>query len=136
MQPGAPPPAKSSGCLKWGCIGCGAVLLLGCVFLAGIVVFVFGAIKHTDVYTGAVRRVQQDSRVTAAIGSPVETGWWLMGNVNVDNNGGHADFTFPVHGPNGKASVHTVATKESGNWIYTELTVTPDGGQPIDLLKP
>jgi len=32
--------------------------------------------------------------------------------------------------------VNAVATKEAGSWRYSELTVIPSNGPPIDLLKP
>lgn len=104
--------------------------------IAGLVVFVFGAIKSSDVYHGAIHRVEKDPRVVQALGSPIETGWWISGNVHVSEGTGNADFDFPVKGPKGRGKVHVVATRESGNWIYSELTVTPSNGPPIDLLKP
>jgi len=134
--PGAPAPQKSSGCWKWGCIGCGAVILVCAAIAAGIAVFVVGTIKSSDIYRGAMVRATSDPRVTEALGSPVEAGWWLKGSVNIKDQGGDADFTFPIHGPKGKADVHAVATREAGKWIYTELTVTPENGPPIDVLKP
>jgi Cytochrome oxidase complex assembly protein 1 len=133
-----PPPQqqKSSGCLKWGLIGCGTIIILGGIFVAAIVLIVFGAIKSTDAYRGARARVESDPRVIEALGSPVEAGWWMSGNVRVENRRGSADFSFPVHGPKGRADVHVVATKEADRWNYSELTVTPANGPPIDLLKP
>lgn len=131
-----PPQQKSGGCLKWGLIGCGAVIVLGGAFIAVMVLVVFGAIKSTDAYRGARARVENDPRVIEALGSPVEAGWWMSGNVHVENRRGFADFSFPVHGPKGSATVHAVATKENDRWNYSELTVTPATGPPIDLLKP
>jgi hypothetical protein len=136
VPPPPQPPQKSSGCWKWGCIGCAAILVFGALCIAAVVVFVFGAIKSSDVYRGAIHRVERDPRVIQSIGSPVESGWWLTGNVHVNDRGGDADFSFPVHGPKGKGMVHAVAVRESGNWIYSELTFTPSNGPPVDLLKP
>ena len=136
IVPPPTPPRQSSGCLKWGLIGCGAIIVLCGVFVVGIVIVVFGAIKSTDVYHGAYSRVQNDPRVIAAIGSPVEAGWWMSGNVHVANRRGDADFSFPVHGPKGRAGVHAVATRSDGAWTYSELSVTPSNGPRIDLLKP
>ena len=134
-QPQQPPPQKS-GCWKWGCIGCGALVVLFGGFVAAIVIFVFGAIKDSDVYRGATRRVLNDPRVIAVLGSPVETGWWITGNINVSKGSGDADFVFPVHGPKGAAKVYVEARRNAEGWTYTELTVTPDNGPSIDLLKP
>lgn len=131
--PTAPAPAKSSGCLKWGLIGCGAAGVLLVAFIAVIVVVVFGAIKRSDVYQEALRRVQNDPAVTAALGTPIEAGFYVTGNVNLDANGGHAKFDFPVSGPKGKADVHAVATMNGSKWEYSELTVTPANGAVINV---
>jgi Cytochrome oxidase complex assembly protein 1 len=131
--PTAPAPAKSSGCLKWGLIGCGAALVLFLGFVAVIVLVVFGAIKRSDVYREALRRVQNDPAVTAALGTPIDAGIYVTGNVNLDTSGGHAKFDFPVSGPKGKADVHAVATMNGSKWEYSELTVTPANGPLINL---
>src|SRR5438045_2271322 len=119
---------KSSGCLKWLFIGCGVVLVLFLGFIAAITIFVFGAIKRSDAYTGALERVRADQRVIAAIGQPIEPGFWVTGNINFNNGKGNADFDFPISGPRGKARVHTVASNEGQKWEYSELRVTPASG--------
>jgi hypothetical protein len=135
--PSAPPPAqKSSGCWKWGCIGCAAVLIVFAVAFGIFVGVIFSAIKGADVYRGALRAVQSDPRVVAALGNPIDDGWWIIGHVNVHDHSGEADFEFPISGPKGRARVHAVGTKENGVWHYSELTVTPSNGPPIDVLKP
>ena len=127
---------QKSGCWKWGCIGCGALVVLCAGFVAAVALFALGAMKEADVYQGAKHRVENDPRVIAVLGSPVETGWWITGNLNVSNGKGNADFVFPVHGPKGAAKVYVEATRNNEGWTYTELTVTPDHGPTIDLLKP
>src|SRR5207248_1858515 len=88
-----PPPQKSSGCLKWGLIGCGVVVVLIAAFCAVLMIFVFGAMKRSHVYKGAVERAQNDPRVKAALGEPIETGWWVSGSVHVENSSGNAELT-------------------------------------------
>jgi len=133
--PPPPPPAKKSGCWKWGALGCLAVIVIGAIGIGVLVVFVFGAIKSTDVYKEALSRAQNDPRVIAALGSPIKSGFFLSGNVNVNNNNGTANFSFPISGPKGKGSVHAVATRDSSGWHYSELTATPDGGSTINLMS-
>jgi hypothetical protein len=122
--------------LKWALIGCVAVVIIGLLGLAAIVIVVFGAIKSTDAYKGARDRAQRDPRVIAALGTPMETGIWVSGNVKIENSSGSADFEFPLSGPKGEARVHAVATLDTSGWQYTVLTVSPKNGPPIDLLKP
>ncbi|MEA2238304.1 MAG: hypothetical protein QOC81_3028 [Thermoanaerobaculia bacterium] len=127
------PPAKKSGCLKWGLIGCGSALVLFGIFAVVIVVVVFGAMKKSDVYQEALRRAQADPAVISALGTPIEAGLMVTGSVNVDSSGGHATLDFPISGPKGKATVHAVATKSGAGWEYSALTVKPDNGSLIDL---
>jgi hypothetical protein len=129
-----PPPQQSSGsgCLKWFLIGCSALIVLGIAFVVVLVFVVFAGIKSTGAYKGARDRAVNDPRVIEQLGSPVETGWWVMGKIEMSR--GEADLDFPIHGPKGKATVLVRATRDGDRWVYTRLMVEPDNGPPIDLL--
>lgn len=134
---GTPPPQKSSGCLKWSLIGCGVLFVLIAAFCAVVMIFVFGAMKRSAVYKGALERAQNDPRVVAALGTPIEPGFFVTGSVHLDaNHGGNAELTFPISGPKGKASEHAVATYDGDKWNYETLTVHPENGPLIDLNTP
>lgn len=104
--------------------------------MAGIVAFVFGVIKSTDAYRGAVQSAQRDPRVIQALGAPIHAGFWVIGTVHVDNGEGEADIRFPLIGSRSRGRVHAVATRSASGWHYSELTVTPHDGTPIDVLSP
>ncbi len=134
--PPPPPPAKSSGCLKFLGIGCVVLIFAGIAFVVGIVYFVFHLIKNSDVYTESLHRAQQNAQVQSVLGTPIEDGWWVMGNVNLDNDRGRANITYPIEGSKGKGTVHVVASRSSSKWNYERMTVTPDdkSQRPIELL--
>ena len=134
--PPAAEPQKSSGCLKWGLIGCGVVIVLIAAFCAVVAVFAFGAMKRSNVYKGAVERAQNDPRVKAVLGEPVETGWWVSGSVNISNGNGNAELTIPLSGPKASGKLHAIATIENGDWKYEQLSMKPERGDRIDLLSP
>jgi Cytochrome oxidase complex assembly protein 1 len=99
-----------------------------------IMVVVFGAIKSSDAYKGALGRAKADSRVTEAIGKPIKEGWYVGGKTEVSGGSGTSDLTIPIQGPNGKATIYAVATKFAGEWKYSKLVVKIDGtGEVIDL---
>jgi hypothetical protein len=133
---GQPAPPQKSGCLKALAIGCSVIVVLGAAAALALVIFVFGAIKRSDAYRGALSRVRSDQRVIAVLGEPVVAGFWVAGSVNLNNGKGNAEFNFPVSGPKGKAKVHVVASTEGDKWDYSTLDVTPDGGAPINVLSP
>jgi hypothetical protein len=135
--PGQPAQQKSSGCLKVFLIGCGVLLFLFVAFCAVLVFIVFAAIKKSDAYEQALNRVRNDQRVQAALGEPIEPGFWVSGSVSADvQKGGTADFTFPVSGPKTKAKVHAIAATRGQTWEFTTLDVTPANGPPINVLTP
>ena len=136
VAPIPPRPGWWSRNWKWfvptGC--CLTPLLLGGGVLAFFVVVIFGALKQTDVYKMAVARAKGDSRVIAALGTPVEEGWYLSGNTNVNGGSGNADLSIPISGPKGKGTIYAVATKSAGEWTYSKLVVKIDStGETIDL---
>jgi hypothetical protein len=121
---------------KWfvptGC--CLTPLVLGGAFVVFLVVVIFGALKQTDVYKMAVARAKADPRVTAALGNPIEEGWYLSGKTNVNGSSGDADLSIPISGPKGKGTIYAVATKFAGQWSYSKLVVKIDStGETIDL---
>lgn len=121
---------------KWfvptGC--CLTPLVLGGAFVAFLVVVIFGAMKQSDVYKMAVARAKADSRVIAALGTPIEEGWYLSGNTSVNGGSGDADLSIPISGPKGKGTIYAVAKKSGGEWTYSKLAVKIDGtGETIDL---
>jgi len=136
LPPGAPPPppVKSSGCWKALAIGCGIIVVLGAAAVIAVVVLVFSVIKRSDVYREAYTRASNDPRVIAALGTPIEKGWWVMGKVNLDNNTGEANIDFPISGPKGSARVHAAASHENDTWTYSSLVVRPAAGGEIDVL--
>lgn len=132
---GQPAPKKSSGCLKVFLIGCSVLIVLGVAAILAIVLFVFGVIKKTPVYRDALEKVRSDQRVIAALGQPINPGFWVTGNVDVNNQKGTANFEFPVNGPKGSAKVRVAASTDGKDWEYSELVVTLEGGTAINVLE-
>jgi hypothetical protein len=135
-QPQPPAQQKSSGCLKVFLIGCSVLIVLGIAFVAVIVFVVFAAIKKSDVYTQSLEKARSDQRVVAALGEPIDTGFWVSGSVSINSGKGTADIKYPISGPKGKATVHAVAATSGQAWEYTTLDVTPSNGPPINVLTP
>jgi hypothetical protein len=132
----APQPGWWSRNWKWfvptGC--CLTPLVLGCAFAAFLVLVVFGAMKQSDVYQMALRRAKEDPKVMAALGTPINEGWWLSGSTKVSGGSGEADLTIPVSGPKGKGTIYAVGTKSAGHWTFSKLAVEiKSTGETIDL---
>ena len=105
------------------------------VFVAAIILIVFGAMKSSDAYKMAVTRAKAHPAVIEALGTPIEEGLFLSGNTNVNGSSGEADLSVPLSGPKGKGTLYVVATKSAGEWNYSKLVFAKPDGQRVDLLS-
>ena len=94
---------------------------------------VFAAIKSSEPYQTALKRVQASEEVKEAIGEPIQPSFVVQGKVNLQNENGSADLTFPVTGPRGGAQVHVRGDRTGGAWSYDDVSVTLENGTVIDL---
>jgi hypothetical protein len=106
------------------------------VFVAAVVLIVFGAVKSTDVYKDALARAKTHPAVIEVLGSPITEGFFVSGNTNVNGASGEANLSIPVAGPKGKGTIYVAAKKSLGQWNYTGLVVEiAKTHQRIDLLQ-
>lgn len=143
LFPGAPPtvppaqPQKASGrrmplLIGVGCLG---VLVMGCLFIAGIFAVSFAALRSSDAYELALAAAQHDPSVTAALGTPVRAGWFTTGQINVSGANGDANLDIPLSGPRGSGTLAVSAHKSAGKWTFSTLNVRISGAPaPLDLL--
>jgi len=94
---------------------------------------VLAAIKSSEPYQTALQRVQASEEVKEAIGEPIQPDFVVQGKVDVQNDNGSADVTFPVRGPKGSAQVHVSGVRVGGAWSYDDISVTLGDGTVIDL---
>lgn len=96
----------------------------------------FGVMRSSEVYTTAMQRMREHPQVAAALGTPIEPGWYLSGELNISGASGEANLRIPIAGPKGDAALSVEAEKSAGRWMYSTLMVKIDGQDaPIDLLS-
>ena len=108
------------------------LMFLGC--MGSIFLWVFGMIKSSDAYAGALERARSHPQVIEALGTPIEEGLLTTGSINVSGPSGNADLAIPVSGPKAEGTLYVTATKEAGVWNYQVLQLHVRGGERIDLL--
>lgn len=116
--------------------GCLTLILLFGLFITLIISVAMGAMKSSDAYKQAVARARANPTVVEKLGTPIAEGYFVSGNVNVQNDSGNAELQIPISGPKGKAVIHAVAVKSAGQWEYSRLTVAIEGQPELDLLGP
>ncbi|MHC4415668.1 MAG: cytochrome c oxidase assembly factor Coa1 family protein [Planctomycetota bacterium] len=101
-----------------------------------IISLALGLIKGSGAYTEAVARARTEPAVTAALGTPIEEGFLVVGDIEESNASGSADLAIPISGPNGSATIFAVAEKEGGHWQFSTLEVAvEEGNERVDLLS-
>ena len=91
--------------------------------------------KSTDVYKDALARAQVHPSVIEALGAPIEEGFLVSGNTNVNGASGEANLSIPISGPKGQGTLYVVATKSVGVWNYSSLILeVKKTKKRIDLL--
>ena len=128
---------------RWGCTplscligGVTFIVVVGCV--VGIFAGVISLFRDSDVAQEALARAQRDPQVEAALGRPLEIGWFLpTGSLRTDaGGGGQVDLTLPISGPRGSGTLIISGVRTRGVWVYDRMIVTVNGtGQRIDLLR-
>jgi Cytochrome oxidase complex assembly protein 1 len=117
-------------------VGCFTMALLFFVFIGSILLIVFSGMKSTDVYKEALARAKADPAVIEALGLPIENGFLVSGNTNVNGASGESNLAIPISGPKGKGTIYVSATKSLGQWNYSGLVVeTGQKHERIDLLQ-
>jgi hypothetical protein len=106
------------------------------VFISLIVLVVFGSMKSSDAYKMAVARAKANPQVVEKLGTPIEEGFFVGGNISVANERGNASLTIPISGPKGSATIFADAEKRGGPWEFSVLEVSIKGeARKIDLLE-
>ena len=120
---------------KWAApTGCLTLLLLVGAFIATIFFFVFSMMKANDAYQHSLETARHNPEVVAALGQPISDGWFVTGNFEDNGATGVANFSIPVSGPKGGATVYVEAHKHAGQWQYDTMVVELDANhQRIDL---
>ena len=139
--PGTAPPKKQTNWWqrnwKWFVpVGCLGLLVIFTGFVALIVTFVFGIMKSSEVYKVALATARSDPAVEMALGTPIEDGMFVLGNINVSGSSGEADLAIPISGPDDKGTIYAVAEKSAGRWVFSTLIVEiKTTGERIDLMQ-
>lgn len=118
--------------LIWLIVG-GALALL-VLFAVGLFAVVQHLIGSAEPVQAALREVNQCLPCRKAIGTPIERGWFFMGQVNWSGTGGNADLRIPVEGPRGSGTLRVQSLRTDGVWRFVELILSiPAKDQTITL---
>lgn len=117
---------------KWGITGA----LLVFVGLPLLFSSISGMLKG-EAYDLSLEAIQSNPEVIKLIGTPIEPGFFVMGNIHISGPSGNAALQYTVSGPIGVAEAYISATKEIGQWSLNEVVVySEEQNHKIDVIYP
>jgi hypothetical protein len=114
----------------------GVFVLLGALFVVGIGWFVFHTIGGSDAAETARTYLRNNETLKQDIGEVKDFGWFVSGQINVQNTNGEASLNLKVIGE--KKTVNAtvdLSYRSNRNWRVTSASYVSDG-RKIDLMQP
>ena len=111
------------------------ILLITCFSCIGVGWRLLSRWDRLEPIPQAMQAINQDQQLIAALGQPIETGTLPSDmHFNYTNHTGTASATFPIVGPNDRATVQLDANYDGTQWTFDQLIITIDStGEQIDL---
>ena len=107
------------------------VIVMGMIWLV-----LANSIRSSFPYQEGLARARASHGVTSALGSPLEDGLLVSGDVNQNESTGNASLRVSIAGPRGKGTLVIEAEEELGIWNFKSLVVElDDTDKRIDLLN-
>lgn len=94
----------------------------------------FSLIKSSDPYQHSLEAAQSSDALQGTLGTPIDAGFLVTGNVNISGDSGTAELSYTVTGPDDSAAIYVSGDKQAGQWTYRRLeAVVTSDGQTIPL---
>lgn len=113
-------------------------LVVALLSLCGLVMLVLsltiGIMRGSGAYQQAVAAARADATVIRTLGTPIEEGFFVAGEIHLTNDGGYANLSIPIAGPDAEATIYVEAEKSGDDWSFRALeVVVHETGQWIHL---
>ena len=113
-----------------------SVALVIATFIAAIFFLVETIFHNSEVFHLAVSTAEANPAIIQTLGTPMETGRFVSGNIAVSNAEGNAELSIPISGRRGHGTIYVEARKSDGTWHMNVLQFFANESQtPIDLLS-
>lgn len=114
----------------------GVIVFIGFLLLFPAGFFgIMALMTNNDAYRQSMVMLRADQRAIAAMGEPIEAGWFVTGNVSTRNSEGTAALSIPVSGPKASGRLISMSTKSAGAWTVNQLVLELEGqSDPIILI--
>ena len=111
-----------------------ALCVAGALMIFASMAFIFAFVRQSGAYAGALERARASPEVVGAIGTPINDGFFVLGNVEVSGPSGRANLAIPIRGPKGEAMIYVEASMMMGEWRFDrEIVQVAKDSERIDL---
>ncbi len=101
--------------------------LVFALFFGTLAIGTLHLIKSSDVYQMALQEVRSHEQAANILGLPITPGWYVTGNINLENRDGKATLEIPVQGTQQAGIVKMDAIKKDGQWTFNYLILDVEG---------
>jgi hypothetical protein len=85
------------------------------------------SIRHTEIYSTALRSVNSSRVSKQMLGDPIVAGWWTNLDIHLFGDNGRAYLGIPISGYRGKGDLCVNAIKAHGSWSIKEIYMLKHG---------
>ncbi len=90
-----------------------------------------------EAFNQSLTQIEANSEVSLLLGSPIEPGFFVMGNITTNGPSGEASLQYSISGPKGDAEAYVFAYKDMEQWHLREVVVfDEDTNQKIQVVPP
>jgi hypothetical protein len=93
-------------------------------------------LRSSDATKLAIRTAESNPALVEYLGSPLKTGLFVSGNIEVTPVAGHAELAIPISGPKGSGTIYAEARKLDGLWHLENLEFrSKDSTARLNILR-
>ena len=116
--------------------GCLLIIILFIVFAGSLFFGLSTMMTDSQAYKDSMEAVTSNQEVIDILGEPIEPDGMQGGNFSYKNGVSSAEFSIPIKGPNGEATIFVVGSGVDDDWTYDAMEVHIDGtNEIINLLE-
>ncbi len=103
---------------KWSIAGAVLVFIVLPFFFISI-----SSMLKGEAFDLSLKAINSNNEVAQLIGTPIEPGFFVVGNIQISGPTGQASLQYSISGPKGEAEAYVFANKEIGQWNLNEVIV-------------
>jgi hypothetical protein len=111
--------------------GCLLIIIFIIAFAGSLFFGLSSVMSDSQAYKDSMEAVQSNEEVIAILGEPIENNGIHGGNFSYKNGVSSAEFSIPIKGPKGEATIFVIGSGVDEDWNYETMEVHIEGSNKI-----